>query len=209
MALQYWTNQTVEMQSALGTAQALTAATKGANCQLTTSGTPPANGNHVLCTVVGMRQIHQRVFKVSGVAGSNFNINVDSSAYDTFISGSFQVITFGNSFNSVRDIAGSGGDAVTEDITTVHDADDIEAIVSSSPQGYSWTLDWDPSNAALQALNTAFVTRTPRAFRFGDPSGSSYLFYGTVVAPLNPTVSGKKKVTPVSVRLLATGTAAA
>ena len=83
----------------------------------------------------------------------------------------------------------------------------MEAIVSSSPQGFSWTLDWEPTNAALQATNTAFVTRTPRAFRFGDPDGSEYLFYGTVVAPLNPTVSGKKKVTPVSVRLLATGTA--
>jgi hypothetical protein len=208
MPLQFWTNQTVEMQSALGTAVNITAATKATNCQLTAAATPPTNGQRILLTVVGMRQIHQRVFKVSGVSGNNFNIGVDSTLFDTFVSGSFQVITFGNAFNSVRDIAGTGGDPVTEDTTTVHDQDDVEAIVSSSPQGYSWTLDWDPTNAALLALNTAFVTRTPRAFRFADPSGTEYMFYGTVVAPLNPTVSGRKKVTPVAVRLLATGTAA-
>lgn len=208
MPLQFWNNQTVEMQSALGSAVSITAATKAANCQLTASATPPTNGQRILLTVVGMRQIHQRVFKVSGVSGNNFNIGVDSTLFDTFVSGSFQVITFGNAFSSVRDIASTGGDPVTEDITTVHDSDDVEAIVSSSPQGFSWTLDWDPTNAALLAINTAFVTRTPRCFRFGDPSGTEYMFYGTVVAPLNPTVSGRKKVTPVSVRLLATGTAA-
>ena len=48
--------------------------------------------------------------------------------------------------------------------------------------------------------------RQPRAFRFQDPDGSEYLFYAYVSAALNPTVSGKKKVTPLNMSLLASGT---
>lgn len=207
MALKYWTNQSVAMQSAIGAAQTITAITKASNAQVTTSGTLPANGAYVLLEIVGMRQLHQRVVKVSGASGAIFTLGIDSTLFDTFSSGTFKVLTLDNAYNSVRDINSSGGDPVFEDITTIHDSDDVEAIVSSSPQGFSWTLDWDPTNAALVATNQAFVARSPRAFRIGDPDGSEFLFYGTVVAPINPTVSGKKKVTPVSVRLLATGTA--
>lgn len=207
MALKYWTNQSVAMQSTLGAAQTITGITKASPGVVTTSGLLPANGAYLLLTIIGMRQLNQRIVKVAGATGSTFNIGLDTTLFDTFSSGTFQVVTFGNAFNSVRDISSSGGDPVFEDITTIHDSDDVEAIVSSSPQGFSWTLDWEPANASLMAANTAFAARSPRAFRFGDPDGSEFLFYGTVVAPLNPTVSGKKKVTPVSVRLLATGTA--
>lgn len=207
MALKYWTNQSVAMQSAIGAPQTITGITKASPGVATTSGTLPTNGAYVLLNILGMRQLNQRVVKVAGATGSTFNIGIDTTLFDNFSSGTFRVITFGNAYDSVRDISSSGGDPVFEDITTIHDADDVEAIVSSSPQGFSWTVDWEPTNAALVATNQAFVTRTPRAFRIADPDNSEFLFYGTVVAPMNPTVSGKKKVTPVSVRLLATGTA--
>jgi hypothetical protein len=209
MATKFWTNQTVEMQSALGTAQTIDGISKASNGVVTKNAgaTLPTNGQYVLLSIVGMRQLHQRVVKVSGASGSTFTIGIDTTQYDTFSSGSWQVVTFGNSFDSVREIQASGGDPVLEDVTTIHDVDDVEAIVSSAAQGFGWTVDWEPANAALRAANTAFVTRTPRAFRLADPDGSEYLFYATVTAALNPTVSGKKKVTPMSLRLKATGTA--
>ena len=207
MALKFWTNQTVQMQSTLGTAQTITGITKASPGVVTTSGTAPVNGNFVLLTVNGMQQVHQRVFKVAGVSGLTFNLGVDTTLFGTFTTGSFQVITFGNAFNSLRDPQSSGGDPVFEDTTHIHSANDTQAIVSSSPESFSFTADWEPTDAALVAANTAFTARSPRAFRMADPDGSEYLFYAYVAAPLNPQVSGKKKVTPINLSLLASGTA--
>lgn len=205
MALKFWTNQTVGLQSALGAAVPITNISKAANGVITTSGAAPANGSYVLLEVQGMQQVHRRVFKTSGLAGLTFQVGEDTTLYGTFVSGTFRVITFGAQFDSLRDPQGSGGDPVTEDTTTIHDVDDTEAIVSSSAQGYSFTADWEPTNAALIEANKAFITRTPRAVRVADPDGSEYLFYASVSAPLNPIVSGRKKVTPLNFRLLATG----
>ena len=207
MALKFWTNQVVQMQSAIGAAQTITGITKASPGVITTSGTLPTNGQYVLATVTGMTQVNQRVFKVAGASGSTFNIGVDTTLFDTFAAGSFQVITLGLSFSSLRDIQSQGGDPVFEDTTTIHDPQDTQAIVSSSPLSFSATADWDPTDATLIACNTAFVTRTTRVVRLADPDGSEYLFNSYVNAPLNPTVSGKKKVTPLSWSLRAAGTA--
>lgn len=207
MALKFWTNQTVNMQSAIGAAQTITAISKASPGVVTTSGTLPTNGQYVLLEVTGMTQANLRLFKVAGASGTTFNIGVDTTAFGTFASGNFKVVTLGLSFNSLRDIQSSGGDPVFEDTTTIHDPEDTQAIVSSSPQSFAATADWDPTDATLIAANTAFVTRAARGFRFADPDGSEYLFYSYVNAPLSPQVSGKKKVTPLSLSLRASGTA--
>lgn len=207
MALKFWTNQVVQQQSAIGAPQTITGITKASPGVVTTSGTNPTNGQYVLLEVAGMTQVNRRVFKVAGATGSTFNIGVDTTAFGTFTSGTFRVITFGGAFDSVRDIQSSGGDPVFEDTTTIHDPNDTQAIVSSSPESFSFTVDWEPTNAALRAANAAFIARTPLAYRFADPDNSEYLFYAYVAAPLNPTVGGKKKVSPVSLSLLASGVA--
>lgn len=207
MALKFWTNQTVTMQSAIAVAQTITGITKANPGVVTTSGTLPTNGQIALMALNGMQQLNKRAFRVAGATGSTFNVGQDTTNYATFNSGVFQVVTMGLSFDSIRDIQSSGGDPVFEDTTTVHEPDDSQAIVSSSPQSFSFTVDWEPTNATLIALNQAFITRTTRVFSFADPDGSIYLFNATVSAPLQPVVSGKKKVTPVSLALTATGTA--
>lgn len=209
MSLKYWTNQAVLMQSAIGAAQAIDAISL-ANPGVVTKNsgaTLPSNGDYVLLEVAGMRQVHNRIVKVAGATGSTFNIGLDTTLLDAFTSGTYRVVTLGNAFDSVRDLASSGGDPVFEDTTSVHDAEDTQDIVSSSPQSFSFTHNWDPANAALKAANLAFLLRSPRAFLIQDPDGSGYAFYGTVVAPLQPSVSGKKKVTPLSIALKASGTA--
>ena len=207
MALKFWTNQTVNAQSAIGSPIAISGITKASPGEVSTGGALPSNGQYVLLEVTGMNQVNRRIFKVAGSGSGKFNIGVDTTAFGTFAAGTFRVVTLGLAFNSLRDIQSSGGDPVFEDTTTIHDPEDTQAIVSSSPQSFSATADWDPADPTLIACNTAFVNRTPLAFRFADPDGSEYLFYAYVNAPLNPTVSGKKKVTPLSLSLRATGTA--
>ena len=43
-----------------------------------------------------------------------------------------------------------GGEGVFEDTTTIHDVSDTQEIVSSSPETYSFTNDWLPTDAALK-----------------------------------------------------------
>jgi len=206
--LKYWTNQSIVVQSAIGDAQAIDAISK-ANPGVVTKNsgaTLPTNGVWVLLETAGMRQLNNRLFKVSAASGSTFSIGEDTTLFDTFTSGTYRVVTLAHAFDSVRDLASSGGDAVVEDTTSVHDVEDTQDIVSSSPQSFTFTHNWDPTNPALKACNTAFILRSPRGFVITDPDGSAFAFYGTVVAPLQPTVSGKKKVTPVAVSLKATGT---
>jgi hypothetical protein len=206
MATRFWTNQTVLMQTVIGSPVNITAITKATNGSVSTGTLPTANA-YVLLEITGMRQLHRRVVRVSSPAGGAFTIGVDTTAFDDFVSGTYRLLTMGAAFTSLRDLASSGGDPVFEDTTTIHDADDNQAIVSSSPLSYSGTSDWEPSDPALKEANKAYVTRSPRAVALVDPDGSQYLFYAYVNAPLQPTVSGKKKVTPVAFSLLAPGTA--
>lgn len=207
MALKFWTNQTVNAQSAIGSPIAISGITKASPGEVSTGGALPTNGQYVLLEVTGMNQVNRRIFKVSGSGAGKFSIGVDTTQFGTFATGTFKVVTFGLAFNSLRDIQSSGGDPVFEDTTTIHDPQDTQAIVSSSPQSFSATADWDPTDATLIACNTAFINRAPLGFRFADPDGSEYLFWAYVNAPLNPTVSGKKKVTPLGLSLRGPGTA--
>lgn len=209
MTTKFWTNQSVQMQSAIGAAQTIDGISKASNGVVTKNAgaTLPTNGQYVLLTITGMKQLNQRIVKVSGASGSTWNTGIDTTLFDTFVSGSWQVLTLGLAFSSVRDIQSSGGEPVFEPTTTIHDSDETESIVSSSSQGFSWTVDWEPTNAALLAANAAFIARQPRAFRLADPDGSEYLYYATLSAPMNPTVSGRKKVTPMAMKLLAPGVA--
>lgn len=209
MALKFWTNQTVQVQTALGAAQTITGISKASSGVITkdAGAVLPTNGQYVLLEVNGMQQVNKRVFKVSSASGSTFQIGTDTTQFGTFSSGTYRVITFGQSFNALREPSTSGGEPVFEDTTTIHDANDNQAIISSSAETFAFTHDWEPTNAALVLCNTAFITRTPLAFRIADPDNSEYLFYASVSAPLSPQVGGRKKVTRLSMSLQAPGTA--
>lgn len=209
MPTKFWTAQSILMQSAIGAAQTITGITKASPGVITkdAGANLPATGDYVLLEVAGMTQLNYRLCKVSGASGSTFNVGIDTSAFGTFTTGTYRVVSMALAFTGVRDPQSGGGDPIYEDTTTIQDVSDTQAIVSSSPETFSFTCDWTPADTALKAANTAFVTRTPRGFSIADPDGSAYLFYGTVAAPLNPTVSGRKKVTPVAIALLGTGTA--
>jgi hypothetical protein len=77
MALKFWTNQTVQVQSAIGAAQTITSISKASPGVVATSGTLPSNGQYVLLEVTGMNQVNRRIFKVAGAASGEFDIGVD------------------------------------------------------------------------------------------------------------------------------------
>lgn len=200
MAAKFWSNVSVGIQSALATAVTITGITKaspGVVSYTDAGSSDPANGAYVLLTIQGMHQLDQRVVRVANVsAGSDtFELEgVDTSLFDTFSSGTFQVITFGTTMTSAAGINASGGDYETADLTTIHDNTRKIAPTVASALQYTFDMFWDPADAALVALKAASDAKTTRAIKFTFADGSLFLFSGYVGASLAPTGSAQDTV---------------
>lgn len=198
-----WSNVAVAVQSALATAVTVNSITKANPAVVGYTGTDPVNGDFIVMTATGMRQVDARVFRVANVVGGSNTLElegVDSTNFDTFVSGSFQVITFGTSLGTVSSINASGGDFDFIDITTIHD--NQKRQIPNLPNPLVFTMDniWDPADPGLVALKLASDNQAKRAIRFGfaGGAGQKVVFTGYVGASLSPTGSaGDKVVTPV------------
>ena len=213
MADKFWSKVAVSLASAAGlsASQAVNAITAANPAVLTYSGADTfANGDYVYIPATGMVEVNKTIRRVANVnaAGNTLELEgLDATGFGTFISGTIQKITFDRTFTTLMEPAASGGDPVFEDTTTIHDAKDTQAIVSSTAESYSFNSKWEPADAALVECNKASRTRTPRAVMLVYPDNSRYLFFATVSAPLFPTASGRKVTTPLSFALENTGTA--
>lgn len=196
-----WSNVAVVMQSALGAAQTITGITKASPGVVTTSGTLPTDGQYVLLTVQGMHQINSRVFRVDGATGSTFEIEgEDTTAFDTFVSGSFQVITFGTTIDTATTISNSGGGYQFIDTTTIHGNARTQAPGLPDAASFQMENIWDVSNTGLLAMKAASDAQAQRAFKFTFGTGGQVMvFNGYVGANLLPGGSAQDKVTCQSV----------
>lgn len=208
----FWTNTQVAIANLanIGSAIELNSISKAAQGVCAYSGTDTlADGDWVLIECQGMVEVNYRLFRVDNLdtVANTFELEgEDTTGYRTFTSGTAKKVTFNLSFTTLSEPQASGGDPVTEDTTTIHDVSDTEAIVSTSPQGYSFTSRYSPDDAAVLELQRAYVSRTARPLLITFSSGAKFAFFATVAAPLAPSASGRKVTTPVSMRLKGTGT---
>lgn len=198
-----WSNVAVLMQSALATAITATGVTKANPGVVTYTGTDPANGDYIVWSAQGMFQIDGKVIRV---ANENTGANtlelegVDSSSFDTFSSGSGQVITFGTSITSATTMQASGGDFDFVDTSTIHNNRKTQIPGSSNPQTYTFDNLWDISDAGQIALKLATDTQALRAFKFTFGSGGPVMvFTGYVGFTGAPTGSAQDKITSPAV----------
>lgn len=203
MTAKVWSGVAVAVQSALATALTITGITKANPAVVSYTGTDPSNADYVLLKVQGMHQLDYRIVRVANVsgAGNTFECEgVDSSAYDTFSSGTAEVITFGTSLSIVGSLSVSGGDFNMIDVTTIHDAVNKQIPGNANPIVISMTCDWDPSDAGLVALKSASDAKAVRCIRLTFADGSKVLFAGYIGATAFPTGSSQQRVeTPVQV----------
>ena len=194
--VQLWSKVAVAMQSALATAETITGINKADPGVVTIGGTIPANGAYVLLAVQGMTQLNARVARVAGGSGSTFQLEgIDTTEFDTFTSGSYQVITFGNNITTATTINASGGDFDFIDTTTIHDS--TRTQVPGLPNAASFQFDnvWDVSDPGLAAMKAAGETQSQRAFLFTFATGQLMTFTGYVGASLLPTGQAQGLVT--------------
>lgn len=204
MSVNYWSNVSVAMQSALATADTITAITKADPGVASSTSHGIADGSFVLLDIQGMHQLDDRVVRTANAGANDFELEgVDTTSYDTFTSGTAQVITFGTTISTLTDISASGGDPEFADITTIHDNVRKQAPTVTSPLVFTFESLWDVSDAGLLALKEASDAIATRAFRFTFSNGQILVFNGYVSAPLTPTGSAQDKVTtPITITSL-------
>lgn len=200
----FWSNVGVDVQTALASAVTITALSKGSPGVATYGGTVhPANGDYISLSAQGMHQVNERIFRIANVntTAKTFELEgEDTTTYDTFINGSFQLITFGASFNSVQNINVSGGEYEKADLTTIHDAVKKQAPTVASAMAISMTNYFDLTDPGFVECNKAFKAKTVRAFRLRFGTGAKVLFVGYVGAAGVPTGQAQQSVmTPVTI----------
>lgn len=177
----FWSNVQVSMQSAAATAVTITGISKASPGVVSHSGTDPSDGDYVLLTVSGMSKVNKRVVRVANQAAGTFELEgVDTTNYNTFSSGSFQVLTLGNAFQSMTEVTPSGGEAEPIDLTTIHDSQRVEALGVSSAFKVDSTLIYDNSDTTHTAAATASEEKSERAFMIQFSNNSRLLWYGYV-----------------------------
>lgn len=198
-----WSNVVVAMQSALLTADTISAITKANPGVVTATAHGMSNGAYVKLTSNGMHQLDGRVFRVANITANTFELEGENTtSYDTFTSGSSEEITFGTTMTTALSLQASGGDFDFIDITTIHDNIRKQIPGLASPAVYTFTHIWDAAAADLIALKAAADTQAQRAIRFTFATGHKVVFNGYVGATLLPTGNAQDKVeTPVVITM--------
>ena len=200
----FWTNVGIDVQTALAAAVTITAISKAATGVATYSGgINPSNGDYIAISANGMSQVNDRIFRVANVntTAKTFELEgEDTTLYDTFINGSYQIITFGASFSTVQSISPSGGDYEKADITTIHDQVRKQVPTIAAPLTLAMTNFFDLTDPGFVECNKAYKSKTKRAIRLRFGTGAKMLMTGYVGAAGVPTGQAQGVVqTPVSI----------
>mgnify|MGYP000867315729 FL=1 len=191
-----WSGVAVAMQSALAAAKTISGVTKADPAVVTATAHGYANGDYVLLVTQGMYQLDGKVVRVAAVATDTFQAEgVDSTLFDTFVSGTAQKITFGTTLSSMTGVNASGGDFDFVDTTTIHQNVKTQIPGLANPLSYSFDNLWDMSDAAQLAMKAASDNQGQRAFKFVFGTGGPIMtFSGYVGYAGAPTGSAQDKV---------------
>jgi Phage tail tube protein, TTP len=195
-----WKNVAVAMQSAIAAAITVTGISKASEGVVTAANTFVA-GDIVFLEVQGMYQLDQKVARVKTPTGTNFVLEgVDTTLFDTFVSGTVAKVTLGTSITTATSISASGGDFEFVDTTTIHASQ--RSQIPGLPNAATFTMDniWDVSDAGLVAMKAASDAQAKRVFAFTFGTGGQKMYFaGYVGASLLPGGSAQALVTTSSV----------
>lgn len=191
MAAIFWSNVGVDVQTALATAIPISSITKASTAVCTYTGAiAPTVGDYVVMTSNGMFEVNNRIFRVANVLTGPKTFELegeDSTTYNTFTSGSIQVITFGASMQTAQTINVSGGEPEFADVTTIHDNIRKRTPTIVSPLSFGIDAIFDLADPAYIELNKAYKSKTMRAIRLRFGTGAKMLLTGYASASGVPT----------------------
>lgn len=203
LTINVWSKVAIAVQTVLGAAKTITAISK-ASPAVVTATHDFIVGDIVLLKITGMRQLDYAVKRVSAVSTTvSFTLEgVDSTLFDTFVSGTAEKVTFGAQAATFQDVSGSGGDAQPIVISTVHDDQDFEIPGNRSPFNFSMGSLWDVADPALLALAAFDSVKGIACISFTFATGAKMYFAAYPSASLAPGgAAGQPVTTPVTLRL--------
>jgi len=181
-------NVAVAMESALGAVKTITAITKAAPGVVSATH-DFANGDYVILDVQGMWQLQGRVFRLVNVVGTTtFQLEdisggtgIDTSAFDTFSSGTARKITFGTSITTMADVQMSGGEFDKLDTTVIHNNVKTNVPGTANPFAIDFDHLWDIADAGQIALLNASTSQAKKAFKFTFGTGGKIMVFNGYV----------------------------
>lgn len=177
-----WSGVAVAMQSALAAAKTITAITKANPGVVTSTAHGYANGDYVYLSVLGMHQLNERVARVANQAANTFELEgIDTTLFDTFTSGTAELITFGTSITTATTVSNSGGGFDFIDTTTIHSNARTQVPGLSAALAYTMEHLWDPADAGQIAMKTASDAQARRAFKFTFGTGGKIMVFAGYV----------------------------
>jgi hypothetical protein len=191
-----WSNVAVAMQSALAAADTITGITKANPGVATSVAHGLVNGDYVFLLVAGMHQLNERVARVANKTNDTFELEgIDTTLFDTFSSGTAELITFGTSITTAASISSGGGGFDFVDTTTIHA--NAKSQTPGLPAAMSYTMEhiWDSADAGQIAMKVASDAQARRAFKFTFGTGGKIMvFAGYVGFDGTPGGSAQDKV---------------
>lgn len=198
-----WSNVKVAIQTLLGTAKTITAITKADPAVVTSAAHGLTDGKLGLLKVKGMREVNYMVVRVANQDTNTFELEgVDSTDFGTFVSGTFEEITFGAESAVMQELTPSGGEAAGIAVEVIHTDDTYEVPGRRSPLVISCGALWDPADPALVAMRGFDRTKTPGCVAVEFATGNKIYFAAYMSAPLTPAgAAGAVVSTPASMRV--------
>lgn len=183
-----WRNVAIAMQSAIAATKIITVITKANPGVVSSVAHGYANGDIIYLEVQGMSQLNGRAVRVAGVTADSFQLEgVDTTLFDTFLSGTSAKVTMGTSITTATSINGSGGDYDFEDTTTIHANRRTQVPKLPSPAAYTLDNIWDITDAGQIACRAASDAQALCVFSFTFGSGGKKMYFaGYVGASLMP-----------------------
>lgn len=197
-----WKKVAVDIESALGTAKTITAVSKASEAVITATHDYSIGDYVRFIGITGMKQLDEVVARVKSVSTTVSFVaeGIDSTLWDTFVSGTVKKITFGTSMATVQEISPSGGEPEYTDTSTVHNEMDTEMPTGGfTGVTFGMTNYFEPADTALLALRAAMRSSTSLCMMMRFASGARIVGSYYPAAPFTPAgQSGAAVMTPVT-----------
>jgi len=198
-----WSKVAVAVQTVLAASKTITGITKASPAVVSSTGHGYTTGQEVKLSINGMIELANAVVKVTMIDANSYSLDsIDSTLFNTFTSGSGQLVTFGASAATFQDINGTGGEASDVDYTTIHD--DTTKLMPGVKSALQYTFGslWDPADAALIELKKADNVKGTRCIKLTFATGARVMFDCYPSVSMAPSGSkGAPVTTPVSFKL--------
>lgn len=203
MDVNVWSKVKVAVQSALGTAKTITAISKASPAVASSVAHGFTDGAYLLLKLVGMAQLNYRVVRVDTVLTDSFALEgIDSTAFDDFVSGTAELITFGAQASTLQSFSPTGGEAAGIPVSTIHTDQDYEIPGNRSPIVIASNSLWVPTDPALLAMKGFDDIKTPGCVLLTFATGAKVAFAAFMSCNISPQGdAGQVVTTSVGMRL--------